>query len=379
MDPPDFLEAAKRAQSAFKPPDWSQFLYSQFAFDRSSIDEDTLSQARQIWDMGSSIVITTNYDSVLEWSSPGSQAVTWHIENRFGLARFIDGTHKRPTVWHLHGQIEHPDELILSPDGYARLYASGTPGRTGEKYEAALAALRTVLATRRLLFVGFSFADAAFAKQLEWLRETFGGQSGPHYAFIHRDRFEEVARALRDVDVECVYYPDHGPGLSALLCELSQVASVDASFVSPQPGERPTQLNSKLIQKGTTAQDWFPDCAKMSVDGGGQGDTAKSSEVLLDLRFGRGQLKRIGLTLQYSISEAALLYDLGDCTWDGPRLGDGRQHPCLIPEPSKWRIVGPLDNQGTLAGSAILNEALGRIRASSEQHTPAVTDDSFVS
>ena len=229
QDPPELLEAARRAQAAVARPIWSSFLYEQFAVDQTTVADDSLTLPRLIWHLGSNLVITTNYDNVLQWSSPDRNVLTLHIENGFFLDRFLKNKLDRSIVWHLHGEIDHPHELILSPDGYEKLYHSENQDHTGQRYQAALATLRTVLMTKHLLFIGFSFADQEFQKQLNWLTEVFGGQSGPYYALVHQNRLREIAAPLKKVGVECVPYSEHGEPLVALLGELAAIAGCNPS------------------------------------------------------------------------------------------------------------------------------------------------------
>jgi hypothetical protein len=93
--------------------------------------------------------------------------------------------------------------------------------------------------TKHLLFIGFSFADQEFQKQLDWLTEVFGGQTGPHYALVHQNRLREIAAPLKKVGVECVPYREHGEPLVALLGELAAVAGYNPSF-------SPVKQNRKL-------------------------------------------------------------------------------------------------------------------------------------
>jgi hypothetical protein len=230
-----------------------------------------------------------------------------------------------------------------------------------------LESLRIMLATHRLLFIGVSFADEYFEQQLKWLRETFGGESGPHFALVHSDRFDATRAALKNVDVECVEYSDHGPALLALVREFTTIAGRVQITPAPQPTLPPTSPQAAV--KGYNR---LPGCANMAIDASGQGSSAESFHILLDLRFGRGQLKDSDITLEYSIAEAELIVDHKYCEWDGPRLGDIPPNPHFIPEPDKWRITGPVDSRDTLAGSVVHNEALCRFRGSSRTLAPSV-------
>jgi SIR2-like domain len=289
----------------------------------------------------------------------------------FALSRFLNGLNQDYTVWHLHGEISNPHELILSPDGYEQLYHSDKLEDTAKKYTAALAALKAILVTRRLLFIGFSFADTEFVKQLEWLRNTFEGQAGPHFALVPAGRLASISHALKEVDVECVSYIDHGAPLLALLDHLAEIVNEDL-----RPPPLPTADNLPLCTKGVVIEDHdsFPGCAEMSIDSGNQGSSIEAFDLLLDLRFGRGQLKRAGMTVEYALAEAELLIDRTHCDFESSaRFGDAPRNPNFVAEPDKWRITGPLDYRGTLAGSAISNEVLCRLCSRPGGPKPSVT------
>jgi hypothetical protein len=301
---------------------------------------------------------------------PDLVSICWHIENTFGFARLLRREHRDYTVWHLHGEISTPHELILTLNGYEQLYHSENLDQTTQKYAAALAALRGVLLTHSLLFIGFSFSDTEFSKQLEWLRNTFEGQAGPHFALVHAGRLATISHALKEVDVECVSYLDHGPPLLALLDHLAEIVSGDR--------QQPAQLIADGLRRhekrlAIEVHDLFPSCAKMSVDSGNQGSSVDSFDLLLDLRLGRGQLKNTGVTVEYALAEAELLIDRKHCEFEGSaRFGDAPRNPNFVAEPDKWRITGPLDHRGTLAGSAISNEVLCRLCSSPGGPSPSV-------
>jgi hypothetical protein len=119
-----YLDAAKEARSALDA-EWLPFLRARFDLPYGEMDGESLALARLVWRLGSDLVLTTNYDDVLRWSVPTGRAVEFRpITNREADAfkRVLQWRIDAPTVWHLHGRIANADEMILTPDGYERLY-----------------------------------------------------------------------------------------------------------------------------------------------------------------------------------------------------------------------------------------------------------------
>jgi tetratricopeptide (TPR) repeat protein len=217
----DYLEAAKHAREGLGAS-WYGFLKTQLNPPRESADDQSLETARAVWELGSRLVITTNFDRVLHWACPRPEDLSyWNIEapaEQIGALRLPA---QRPVVWHLHGFIDKATDIILTPGGYDLLY----PTRDGAegKYRAALAALRAYLITHTFLFVGFSLDDAHLVRQLAEAHEIFEGAPGPHYALVHAAE-EARVRAL-GLPVELVAFEDFGPPLVKLLREMGAAAA----------------------------------------------------------------------------------------------------------------------------------------------------------
>jgi hypothetical protein len=74
--------------------------------------------------LGSPLIITTNYDKVLDWSCPSElkdDLQHWNIESGHEQLDAITKSVAHPTVWHLHGRIDTVNKLILAPDCYKAL------------------------------------------------------------------------------------------------------------------------------------------------------------------------------------------------------------------------------------------------------------------
>lgn len=232
-NPPEYLEAARRAREQLGAR-WTEFLREQFERNYVEALDETLNLARTIWSLGSKLVITTNYDHVLKWAcaSPVEYAA-WGTNPTAELAKLHRGVTnvgpghwpKRPTAWHLHGHIDDAAELILAPDGYARLYSST---ECEEGYRAALDTLQHLLLGRTIVFIGFSLDDVSFTQTLRSVHETYRGCGTQHFALIREAEAPRIEERVRGLPVQLVRFRDFGEPLLALLGQLRTCVASEA-------------------------------------------------------------------------------------------------------------------------------------------------------
>ena len=221
-DEPEYLEAAERARKALGPI-WFNFLKEQLDHPRERADDESLKLAEAIWKLGSRLLITTNYDRVLHWSRPQRDDLSiWDIEAPAEQSSVLRDGAKRPTVWHLHGFIDNAANLILTPDGYKRLYPEA--GRVERQYQAALETLQNLMASHTFLFIGFSMDDQNFGIQLQGIDEIFQNSIGPHYVLAHKAECDQIRS--RNLPVEIIEFEDFGEPLLKLVIELGKVATI---------------------------------------------------------------------------------------------------------------------------------------------------------
>jgi tetratricopeptide (TPR) repeat protein len=233
------LEAAKEAQLGLGA-NWYDFLISQFDKTSDEAQDASLELARLVWRLGSNLIITTNYDNVLHWACPQLSDLTkWNIEAAVEQCNLMRNGVKKSTIWHLHGHIGDSANIILTPDGYQRLYADDS---TEKRYVAAIQTLHHQLATHSFLFIGFSLADEDFTDQLRMLEEVYQGAAGPHYVLLpeaQRDHFKSPTSAI-----EPVFFQSFGEPL--LNC-LRHMTGIVGSTVKSMP------------TANTTVADYSPD------------------------------------------------------------------------------------------------------------------------
>ncbi|HEY8098384.1 MAG TPA: tetratricopeptide repeat protein, partial [Methylobacter sp.] len=208
---------------------WHIFLKSQLDKTSDQAQDASLELARQVWQLGSDLVITTNYDNVLHWTCPRmSDLDKWNIEATAEQCSLLRDGIKKPTIWHLHGHIGDSANIILTPDGYQCLYANDP---TENRYKAAIQTLHHQLASRSFLFIGFSFADEDFTNQLRVLEDVYKDAAGPHYVLLpeaQRGQFKSPTSAI-----EPVFFKDFGVPLLDCLRHMTGIA---ASAVKPLSG-----------------------------------------------------------------------------------------------------------------------------------------------
>jgi hypothetical protein len=237
VSPPRYLDAASEAQRGLGPR-WAEFLKTVLDPPFRQADAESLRLARAVWALNSKLVITTNYDHVLRWSCPTpADCAEWDVQAPAEFAGLMRDGITKPTVWHLHGCIDNAAGIILTPDGYNRLYGSDS-SRSGQ-FEAALRTLQSLLMSRTLLFLGFSFDDEHFAAQIQWLDETFEGCAGPHYLLVQRRELEGLKPQIRSLPIELLTFEEFGEPLTQTVEELASFTrsrrATTATIVNPIP------------------------------------------------------------------------------------------------------------------------------------------------
>ena len=220
----ELIRAASSARESLDAG-WLGFLRKEFDRDIADIDTGSLRLARYLWKLGSDLVITTNYDRVLQWAAElegkiGTNCFT--CEDSEHLAAVQQGKIGRPSVWHLHGSVMKAKDMILTPDGYGRLYPAEGEGR----YKAGLMTLRHVAAGRTMLFVGFEMEEA-IRGQLEWVEREFNSGGSPHFVLARKAKAEEMRAKLRGLPVTVVPFADFAalpPLLEELITHVGKVA-----------------------------------------------------------------------------------------------------------------------------------------------------------
>ncbi|MCO7200701.1 SIR2 family protein [Pseudoalteromonas sp. OANN1] len=210
-------QAAQEAQEQLSGRRWYDFMQSQFAIDFTQLDDSCKALPQAIWQLSNRLV-TLNYDKVLEWAHTESVNVcAFDNDNTNKLAEFTrNGSHEM--LWHLHGKIDVPQNMVLTPQSYYRLYQENAK----EHYQTALTKFRELLSNKILLFIGCSLNDAELLAEIVKQNQLFDGNTGPHYALVREKDKEIIEQKLIGINVELLTFSDFGQPLIASVQQLAE-------------------------------------------------------------------------------------------------------------------------------------------------------------
>lgn len=113
---------------------------------------------------------TTNYDKLIEHSlaQAGKVADTKHRNKQLSFTK----RGRDAVVYKMHGDIEHPDEAVLTKDDYENYHV---------KMQPFINALSGDLVSKTFLFLGFSFTDPNLDYILSRVRIAYSNDQRQHY------------------------------------------------------------------------------------------------------------------------------------------------------------------------------------------------------
>lgn len=132
---------------------------------------------------------TTNYDKLIEKALETQNKIVdiKYVEKH--LSTSIHG--RKAVVYKMHGDVDHPDDAILSKDDYEKYYKS---------HPTFLNALAGDLVSKTFLFLGFSFTDPNLEFVLSRIRVTHTNYQRRHYAI-----FKQVSQEKDESDTDFNY------------------------------------------------------------------------------------------------------------------------------------------------------------------------------
>lgn len=150
--------------------------------------------------LGPTCFVTTNYDLLIEESiqqwRPGEHYDKVDNSSPLEAANILRAT-ATSFIFKPHGDIGKSDSIILTREDYRTFYG---------KNAFVLASVKTILATRPVVFVGFGLRDPDFLLIKDTLAETFSGSITDHYAIIPDLHEEEVGYWRRNYGIHLVGY-----------------------------------------------------------------------------------------------------------------------------------------------------------------------------
>ena len=246
-------------------------------------------------------ILTTNYDSVLEAAlfdkkieveREGRQIRpidvmplvigpdTPRLIHEFLLARNND-SHIPQRIAHLHGLYRYRESIILSSEDYVRNYGlrvkqTGEDQGNEDRWTFHRKLLWAVLATRRVVFVGFSMEDPYFNKMLEIVStDLWGWSKSIHFAIMGisaedkediQDSKDKADRLKSKYGIDTVFYEvieKSHKRLEDIFTDLKkQCENMSRSAEKTQDlsddGDRPEDEESKSVSSGSgNILDWL--------------------------------------------------------------------------------------------------------------------------
>lgn len=165
------------------------------------------------------IVITTNYDRLIERASKSGYQVLSYLSETVGQ----EVRRGEPILVKIHGSVDDLENIVLTQSDYSRMHIRG---------RHALDVVQALFLTRVVLFIGYSIVDPDIRLLLQ---NTVGGrgQIPSHYMLTPRvDEFQRqmLTDAFGIIPIEYDTNGDHSEGL-AMLQELGNVPrSVVAAY-----------------------------------------------------------------------------------------------------------------------------------------------------
>lgn len=222
----NFCDAAKYARDGLTGSLWYDFLKKQFSIDYQQLNSSSALLPQTIWKLSPKL-ITLNYDKSLQWANCEQTNVkSFDNSNKTALADFSRSTNQQPQVWHLHGHIDNPEHIILTPNGYQTLYPDDN--NTKPDHLAALQTLQNTITTKCLLFIGCSLNDVELLSEFNKQNLLFSGNTGPHYALVHEDEYANIKEKLNSagLPIELLEFSDFGAPLIDAITQLAKCRQV---------------------------------------------------------------------------------------------------------------------------------------------------------
>jgi hypothetical protein len=224
----DLLQAASFAFDVLTPQDRADFLRQ--ACRHGSAAPSPLHE--RLATLGPRCFITTNYDKLLEQALAADRAETpFQVVNNTNLVETASliQSRSRDFVFKPHGDVDASDSVVLTREQYRTL-------RDEKHY--AFDALKTLLASRPVLFVGFGLRDPDFLLIKDTLATIYRGAVQDHYALVADVDEQELAYWRNHYGIHLSSYAtreaaDPNERHANLLPLLDSIASDDGAAARP--------------------------------------------------------------------------------------------------------------------------------------------------
>jgi len=210
-----YLDALQELQKSLGESLWYKLFNEIFDKHKSEASEDSLKLNKLIWELSNNLIITTNVDRVFQWTCPQSSEFKILDVQKAEYAQLQkEQIPKRPTVWYLHGHIDHKEKVIFTRKQFESFYKQ-------KDNEAKLQTLLSFLTQRTFLFIGFSLDDDYLRELLEYIHNLYKGGADSFY-ILFRER--DIEKANFPEYVTPIPFSEFGKPLEDLVEELTQIA-----------------------------------------------------------------------------------------------------------------------------------------------------------
>lgn len=282
-DSRNFLNFADKAKESLGDGRYYSFIYQQFKPKKGQLYNDIHSILCRL---PFKAITTTNYDVLLESAliaitkNPDS-SLCFEGENKVKIYEFLASLNPNSAITrrviHLHGKFDINNSIILGGKEYALKYGFTitTPTESlfeqiqqgnidKEKFQDLLLSygyewpirrklLWTLLATRRIVFFGFSMSDPYFIKMLEFVKEYLSTyEADTHYVVLRitqeskKRSFDFAQRLKNNYGIETVFFEDNNKfeGLEKFVQELGNEILGSGSKMIPENVVEDTKISS---------------------------------------------------------------------------------------------------------------------------------------
>ncbi len=192
----DYQEAAQKAKEKLGKSIFREQITNEIV---NYTKEKNLTVQRLLWKVNPPLIMTTNFDTLLEDSIEGQVDVVTPL-HKSKLADLVREPIGSRILFKVHGSISEFESLVFTSDDYKKLY--------DKQMNAYQLTFTTSILKHKLLFIGFSLEDESILKILSSVKKLFNGFSGNHYALLRKS--ETRARVFWEkCNINVIEYEDH--------------------------------------------------------------------------------------------------------------------------------------------------------------------------
>lgn len=229
----DYLEIASKIHK-YLNSHWNTYLKQTFDKSFETINQDSLQIPKEILKINN-LVITTNYDNVLNWAynNENKDLIEWDKKALYGQVESLKQNPSKQTIWYLHGKISNPDDIVFTKESYEETYKENS---------GAIEVLKSHLLTKSFLFCGFSLDDPYIKMQMEKLKEIFGINLSKHYMIIQKGQKKDFSYLG---DIQFLEVEDYDKDYLTLLQKINQQKNSNQIVQTQTPQQ--TNISKKIF------------------------------------------------------------------------------------------------------------------------------------